>query len=127
MARQLRADDVLYRLADLFVHRRTPEAIRSDNGPEFTDRAVRQWPSPGPRLRWKAPTKPILARIDVCYVLRALRVSVVESLLRQSAFPFERPPTGPRNDCPVTGFPLQRLGRAGRVLLGFCPAVPFPA
>jgi len=43
VARRLRADDVLYRLAELFVHRGTPEYIRSDNGPEFTARAVRQW------------------------------------------------------------------------------------
>jgi len=43
VARRLRADDVLYPLAELFVHRGTPEYIRSDNGPEFTARAVRQW------------------------------------------------------------------------------------
>ena len=43
VARRLRADDVLYRLAELLVHRGTPEYIRSDNGPEFTARAVRQW------------------------------------------------------------------------------------
>ncbi len=43
VARQLRADDVLARLADLFVHRGTPAYIRSDNGPEFTAKAVRQW------------------------------------------------------------------------------------
>jgi putative transposase len=43
VALQLRADDVLYRLADLFVHRGAPEALRSDNGPEFTAKAVRHW------------------------------------------------------------------------------------
>ena len=41
VARQLWADDVLYRLADLC--RGTPAYIRSDNGPESTAKAVRQW------------------------------------------------------------------------------------
>ena len=30
-------------LAELFVRRGTPDHIRSDNGPEFTARAVREW------------------------------------------------------------------------------------
>jgi transposase InsO family protein len=34
---------VLDRLAELFVHRGTPEYIRSDNGAEFTAEAVRDW------------------------------------------------------------------------------------
>ena len=43
VARHLRSEDVLERLADRFVHRGTPEFIRSDNGSEFTAKAVRQW------------------------------------------------------------------------------------
>jgi putative transposase len=43
VARHLRADDVLHRLAELFVQRGVPEHIRSDNGPEFTAKAVRHW------------------------------------------------------------------------------------
>jgi transposase InsO family protein len=43
VARQLRSDDVLERLSDLFVRRGVPEHIRSDNGPEFTAEAVREW------------------------------------------------------------------------------------
>jgi len=43
VARRLRADDVLHRLATLCVQRGAPEAIRSDNGPEVPARAVRQW------------------------------------------------------------------------------------
>jgi transposase InsO family protein len=43
VARQLRADDVLERLSDLFVRRGVPAHIRSDNGPEFTAKAVREW------------------------------------------------------------------------------------
>src|SRR5262245_24953586 len=43
VARRLGADDVLERLSDLFVRRGVPEHIRSDNGPEFTARAVREW------------------------------------------------------------------------------------
>lgn len=43
VARGLKAEDVLERLADLFVSRGTPSFIRSDNGPEFTARRVREW------------------------------------------------------------------------------------
>lgn len=43
VARHLRADDVLHRLAELFLQHGRPEHIRSDNGPEFTAKAVRQW------------------------------------------------------------------------------------
>jgi len=41
--RRLRTDDVLYRLTELFKAEGTPEYIRSDNGPEFTSSAVREW------------------------------------------------------------------------------------
>jgi transposase InsO family protein len=40
-ARRLTSDDVLGRLADLFVRRGVPDHIRSDDGPEFTAKAVR--------------------------------------------------------------------------------------
>ena len=43
VARHLRADDVLHRLAELFLQHGRPEYIRSDNGPEFTAKAVREW------------------------------------------------------------------------------------
>jgi transposase InsO family protein len=41
--RRLNSENVLDRLAQLFVERGTPEYIRSDNGPEFTAHAVRDW------------------------------------------------------------------------------------
>jgi transposase InsO family protein len=41
--RQLRSDDVLDCLTDLFVTQGTPEHIRSDHGPEFTAKVVRRW------------------------------------------------------------------------------------
>lgn len=43
VARRLTSDDVLERLSDLFVRRGMPGHIRSDNGPEFTAKAVREW------------------------------------------------------------------------------------
>ena len=43
VARRLRNDDVLARLAQLFVERGPPTYLRSDNGPEFTATAVRDW------------------------------------------------------------------------------------
>jgi transposase InsO family protein len=41
--RKLKSDDVINQLFNLFVFRGIPEHIRSDNGPEFTARAVRKW------------------------------------------------------------------------------------
>ena len=41
--RRLRSDDVLYCVTNLFVNHGIPEHIRSDNGPEFTGKAVRRW------------------------------------------------------------------------------------
>ena len=43
VARRLNSEDVLCRLAELFVRRGVPGHIRSDNGPEFTATAVRDW------------------------------------------------------------------------------------
>jgi transposase InsO family protein len=43
VARRLTADDVLQALADLFVEHGPPNHIRSDNGPEFAAKAVRDW------------------------------------------------------------------------------------
>jgi transposase InsO family protein len=41
--RKLNSMDVLDALTDLFILRGPPEFIRSDNGPEFVARAVRDW------------------------------------------------------------------------------------
>jgi len=43
VARKLTSQDVIEQLADLFISRGLPEHIRSDNGPEFAARAVRNW------------------------------------------------------------------------------------
>lgn len=43
VARNITSQDVLDKLADLFIERGIPEHIRSDNGSEFTARAVREW------------------------------------------------------------------------------------
>ena len=43
VARHLTRMDVVECLAELFVTRGVPEHIRSDNGPEFTAKAVRHW------------------------------------------------------------------------------------
>ena len=40
---KLKSEDVLERLSDLFVRRGVPKYIRSDNGSEFTAKAVRHW------------------------------------------------------------------------------------
>jgi putative transposase len=41
--RNITAYVVIHQLADLFIQRGIPEHIRSDNGPEFTARAIRTW------------------------------------------------------------------------------------
>ncbi len=41
--RQIRSQDVISVLTELFLQRGIPEYIRSDNGPEFTAKAVRDW------------------------------------------------------------------------------------
>ncbi len=41
--RRLNSEDVLATLYELFMERGVPEYIRSDNGSEFTARAVREW------------------------------------------------------------------------------------
>ena len=43
VARRMTSHDVLYALADLFLEYGIPEHIRSDNGPEFVAKAVREW------------------------------------------------------------------------------------
>lgn len=43
VARRLRSQNVLDNLYELFIRRGIPEYIRSDNGPEFTAKAVRDW------------------------------------------------------------------------------------
>ena len=43
VARNLRSDDILHCLTELFVAHGPPEHIRSDNGPEFVARNVREW------------------------------------------------------------------------------------
>jgi|TARA_B100001971_G_C17975825_1_gene424743 transposase InsO family protein len=41
--RKITSQDVIDRLFHLFLFRGIPEHIRSDNGPEFTAKAVRKW------------------------------------------------------------------------------------
>ncbi len=43
VARRLDSESVLECLASLFVYRAVPEHLRSDNGSEFTAKAVREW------------------------------------------------------------------------------------
>jgi putative transposase len=43
VARKLTSEDVLERLSDLFIRRGVPSNVRSDNGPEFTAKRVKEW------------------------------------------------------------------------------------
>ncbi len=43
VGRSITSEDVLDTLAELFAIRGVPEAIRSDNGPEFVAKAIDAW------------------------------------------------------------------------------------
>jgi len=58
-ARKMRSDHVLELLAELFTMKGVPEHIRSDNGPEFTAKAVRRWlPKVGVQTLFIEPGSP---------------------------------------------------------------------
>jgi len=59
VARNFRSEDVMHCLADLFLDRGVPDYIRSDNGPEFTAKAIRQWlPRLGAKTLFIEPGSP---------------------------------------------------------------------
>ena len=43
VARKIKTQDVIDTLFNLFIFRGIPRHIRSDNGPEFTAKAIRKW------------------------------------------------------------------------------------
>ena len=49
----IRSSDVIETLTELMVVRGVPGHIRSDNGPEFTARAIRDWLGRYPQKVWK--------------------------------------------------------------------------
>jgi len=58
-ARKMRSDHVLELLAELFTMNGIPEHIRSDNGPEFAARSVRDWlPKVGVQTLFIEPGSP---------------------------------------------------------------------
>jgi transposase InsO family protein len=58
-SRHLKSDNVLEILTELFTLRGVPEHIRSDNGPEFTAKAVRNWlPKVGVQTLFIEPGSP---------------------------------------------------------------------
>ena len=58
-ARRIRSDDVMHTLTGLFTSNGVPEHIRSDNGPEFTAKAIRDWlPRVGVRTLFIQPRSP---------------------------------------------------------------------
>jgi len=58
-ARSISAQDVLEQLFGLMITRGVPEHIRSDNGPEFTATAIREWLSDiGVKTLFIAPGSP---------------------------------------------------------------------
>ena len=59
VARKLKAIDVIDVLSDLFILRGIPGHIRSDNGPEFVAKAVREWiAAVGAKMAYIEPGSP---------------------------------------------------------------------
>ena len=59
VARKLKSIDVIDVLSDLFILRGVPGHIRSDNGPEFVAKAVREWiTAVGAKTAYIAPGSP---------------------------------------------------------------------
>ncbi len=59
VSRKLKATDVIDVLSDLFILRGVPEHIRSDNGAEFTAKAVQDWiTAVGAKTAYIAPGSP---------------------------------------------------------------------
>jgi transposase InsO family protein len=59
VSRKLKATDVIDVLSDLFILRGVPEHIRSDNGAEFTAKAVQEWiAAVGAKTAYIAPGSP---------------------------------------------------------------------
>ena len=59
IARKLKSTDVIDVLSDLFILRGIPGHIRSDNGPEFVAKAVRDWiTAVGAKTTYIVPGRP---------------------------------------------------------------------
>ena len=59
MARKFKAHDIQGILADLFMQRGVPEYIRSDNGPEFVAKELKDWlPKVGVKTAYIEPGSP---------------------------------------------------------------------
>ncbi|MDP6513494.1 MAG: IS3 family transposase [SAR202 cluster bacterium] len=59
VARQLKSHDVIHAMTELFVRHGAPENIRSDNGPEFTSKMIREWlPKVGVQTLFIEPGSP---------------------------------------------------------------------
>jgi transposase InsO family protein len=63
VSRKLKAVDVIDVLSDLFILRGVPSHIRSDNGPEFIAKALRDWIAAG--LPFGSPADPQVVAIAV--------------------------------------------------------------
>jgi len=77
-----RSDDVLERLADLFVRRGVSEHVHSDNGPEVTAEAVRGWLG---RVRVKTPFIDPVSPCENGYV-ESFNGKIRDELLDREAF-----------------------------------------
>ena len=135
VGRRLAAMDVIETLADLFEARGVPGYIRSDQGPEFIAKAVRQWIAAlGARTVYIEKASPWengyvesfngkfrdeLLNGEIFYTLREARIMIEawRRHLQHDQAAFYRPPA-PEGSC--RGRPRRRLRALGR------PHQPWP-
>ncbi len=124
VGRKLKAVDVFDVLSELFIPRGGPEHIRSDNGPEFVAKAVREWiAAVGARTAYIEPGSPWensycdsfnsklgdeLLKGEIFYTLEEAKV-VVESWCRHYNTVRRHSPLGYRPPAPEVLVPASRL------------------
>ena len=104
VARKLKAIDVIDVLSDLFILRGIPGHIRSDNGPEFVAKAVREW------IKRSAQRRPISSQA-VRGKTDMSRASTLACAMNCSMAKSSTPCAKPRSSSKVGGATSMQSGR----------------
>lgn len=142
VARALKAMDVIDALADLFILRGVPAHIRSDNGPEFVARALRDWiAAVGAKTAYIEPGSPWengycesfngklrdeLLNGEIFYTLREAK-TVIEAWRHHYNTIRPHSSLGYRPPAPEVFIPARPPSQPGQATSGALPLVPKPA
>jgi transposase InsO family protein len=124
--RKLKSTDVIDVLSDLFSLRGVPGHIRSDNGPEFIAKAVREWiAAAGAKTAFIEPGSPLGE-----WPLRELHLEAPRRAAERGAVPRSRRGAGRHRElAPALQYtapalePRLQAARAGRHIVAGCPAL----